>query len=209
MPATPTALALSLAAETVPEVAPDTPVAVAVQESRLNRTAIHDNTDGRSYVPTTVEEAVTLATALIQGQHHSVDLRVMQVNSADFMRLGLSIADAFDPARLGPEPEQPNRLVEEQSVYPVMPTQVGIHVFPCCDQQDVDGGPSPAMTRWVSTAQPVKQLSRVGSLMRAGGRILIEGYQRCNGYRAATRNAPTPVATVGMPSSLSELVCRK
>ena len=96
MPAIPTALALSLAAETVPEVAPDTLVAFPVQESRLNRTTIHDNTDGRSYVPTTVQEAVTLATALIQGQHHCVDLGVMQVNSADFMRLGLSIAVAFE-----------------------------------------------------------------------------------------------------------------
>jgi type IV secretion system protein VirB1 len=90
MPAIPTALALSIAAETVPEVVPDPPVAFAVQESRLNPTAIHDNTDGLSYVAATVEEAVTLATASIQSQHHSVDLGVMQVNSADFMRLGLA-----------------------------------------------------------------------------------------------------------------------
>jgi hypothetical protein len=31
------------------------------------------------------------------------------------------------------------RLVECRSIYPVMPTQVGIHVFPRRDQQDVDG----------------------------------------------------------------------
>jgi hypothetical protein len=47
----------------------------------------------------------------------------------------------------------------------VMPTQFGIHVFPCCDEQEVDGRPPPAMTRWVSTARRVKQLSRVGSLL--------------------------------------------
>jgi hypothetical protein len=45
-----------------------------------------------------------------------------------------------------------------------MPQWVGIHVFPCCDQQDVDGGPSSAITGWVSPARHVKQLSRVGSL---------------------------------------------
>ena len=28
----------------------------------------------------------------------------------------------------------------------VMPTQVGIHVFPCRISKDVDGGPPPAMT---------------------------------------------------------------
>jgi type IV secretion system protein VirB1 len=125
MPAIPIALALSLAAERVPEVAPETLVAFAVQESRLNPTAIHDNTDGHSYIPATVEEAVTLATTLIQGQHHSVDLGIMQVSSANLMRLGLSIADAFDPERS----------------------------------------------------------------MRAGGRILIEAYQQCNGYRATMRDA--------------------
>jgi type IV secretion system protein VirB1 len=124
MPAIPIALALSLAAEVVPEVAPETLVAFAVQESRLNPTAIHDNTDGRSYIPATVEEAVTLATALIQGHHHSVDLGIMQVSSANFMRLGLSIADAFDPTRS----------------------------------------------------------------MLAGGRILMEAYQECDGYRATTRD---------------------
>jgi hypothetical protein len=43
----------------------------------------------------------------------------------------------------GPELEQPNRLVEWRSVDPVMPTQIGIHVFSCCDQQDADGRPSP------------------------------------------------------------------
>jgi hypothetical protein len=39
---------------------------------------------------------------------------------------------------------------------------VGIHVCPCCDQQDVDGRPAPAMTRWASIARSVKQLSGVG-----------------------------------------------
>jgi uncharacterized protein len=75
---------------------------------------------------------------------------------------------------LGSEPEQLNRLVEWRSVHSVMPTQclprakagVGIHVFSCCDQQDMDGGPSPAMTGWVSTARYVKQLSRGGPLAR-------------------------------------------
>jgi hypothetical protein len=50
---------------------------------------------------------------------------------------------------------------------PVMPMQVGIHVFPCCDAQEVDGGPPPAMKRWVSTGRHVKHLSSVGPLARS------------------------------------------
>ena len=62
----------------------------------------------------------------------------------------------------GPEPD--NLLAGAVAIRsPVMPQWVGIHVFPCCDQQDADGGPSSAITGWVSPARHVKQLSRVGS----------------------------------------------
>jgi hypothetical protein len=43
-----------------------------------------------------------------------------------------------------------------------MPTQVGIHVFPCWDQQETDGEASPAMTGRVSTARPHACIARPG-----------------------------------------------
>ena len=43
--------------------------------------------------------AIAVATDLIVGQRHSVDLGLMQVNSANLAALGLSIADAFDACR--------------------------------------------------------------------------------------------------------------
>jgi hypothetical protein len=44
-------------------------------------------------------------------------------------------------------------VFRHQGIHPVMPTQVGIHVFLCSDRQDVDDG-LPAFARydgWVST----------------------------------------------------------
>ena len=90
------ATVLSLAAQCAPGVAPDTVAAIAQAESGLDPLAIHDNTVQRTFQPADLPEAIALATDLIVAQHHSVDLGLMQVNSANFATLGLSITNAFD-----------------------------------------------------------------------------------------------------------------
>ena len=48
---------------------------------------------------TSPSDAIAVATDLIVGRRHSVDLGLMQVNSANLASLGLSITDAFDACR--------------------------------------------------------------------------------------------------------------
>ena len=93
------AAVLALAAQCAPTVAPDTIASIAQTESGLNELAVHDNTAVRSFQPASRDEAVALATDLIVAQRHSVDLGLMQVNSANLVFLGLSIPDAFDACR--------------------------------------------------------------------------------------------------------------
>lgn len=93
------ATVLSLAAKCAPEVAPDIIASIALAESGLDPLAIHDNTMQRSFQSANLSEAIALARDLIMAQHHSVDLGLMQVNSANFAMLDLSIADAFDACR--------------------------------------------------------------------------------------------------------------
>jgi type IV secretion system protein VirB1 len=88
--------ALALAQQCAPGVAPETVVSIARTESGLNPLAIHDNTSGRSYAPESTNEATALAISLILGQRHSVDLGLMQVNSANLAISNLSIAEAFN-----------------------------------------------------------------------------------------------------------------
>jgi len=88
--------ALALAHQCAPAVAPETVVGIAKTESGLYPLEIHDNTTRRSYAPDTVDAAIALATGLIQGQGHSVDLGLMQVNSGNLAAFNLSIPDAFD-----------------------------------------------------------------------------------------------------------------
>jgi type IV secretion system protein VirB1 len=88
--------ALALAHQCAPAVAPETVVGVARTESGLHPLAVRDNTADRSYAPASADEAVALATSLINGQRHSVDLGLMQINSANLATFGLSIPDAFD-----------------------------------------------------------------------------------------------------------------
>ena len=88
-----------LAASCGPAVHVDTLAAIARTESAFNTGAINDNTDRRRYLPRSREEATALATDLITVKRHSVDLGLMQVNSANLPGLGMSIADAFDPCK--------------------------------------------------------------------------------------------------------------
>ena len=93
------ALFLQLAASCAPHVAPETLAAVARTESNFTELAIHDNATRRSFAPASRDEAIALATDAISVQRHSVDLGLMQINSANLPRLGMSVADAFDPCR--------------------------------------------------------------------------------------------------------------
>ena len=69
---------------------------VAKTESGFETLAIHDNTAGVTFQPTNEKQARDLARTLILGRSHSVDLGLMQINSANLPRIGLSIDDAFD-----------------------------------------------------------------------------------------------------------------
>lgn len=89
-----------LAAACAPSVAPETLAAVARAESGFNAHAINLNGAGGGTQPVgSREEAIVLATELVVVRGRSADLGLMQVNSANLGRLGLSIADAFDPCR--------------------------------------------------------------------------------------------------------------
>ncbi len=90
---------VQLAASCAPSVAVETLAAVARHESGFNDTMVNDNTAKRSYAPASREEAIALATELVVVQRHSVDLGLMQVNSANLASLGLSITDTFDTCR--------------------------------------------------------------------------------------------------------------
>jgi type IV secretion system protein VirB1 len=93
----PITVALQLALLHAPQVAPETVLAFAQAESRLNPLAIHDNETRRSYVPASTSDAVTLAHSLL-ADGGSIDLGLMQINSANLSRTGLTVASAFDPA---------------------------------------------------------------------------------------------------------------
>lgn len=72
---------------------------VAYVESGFETWTLHDNTTAQTYHPASLAEAISAATRLITTDGHSVDLGLMQINSANLPRLGLSIAEAFDPCR--------------------------------------------------------------------------------------------------------------
>lgn len=93
------AMFAQLAASCAPQVAVETLAAVARTESGFNHLAIHDNTTRRSHKVSSRAEAIALATELVVVDQHSVDLGIMQINSANFPRLGMTVTDAFDPCR--------------------------------------------------------------------------------------------------------------
>jgi len=91
-------LFLQLAVSVAPSIAPETLAAFAQAESKLEPLAIGDNDTGASYRPATTAAAVALATSLL-SQQHSLDLGIMQVNSANLARVGMTVAMAFDPGQ--------------------------------------------------------------------------------------------------------------
>ena len=88
--------AIALMQQCAPQVAPVTLAAIVQQESGGNPLALHDNTSGKSYAPTTVAEAARLARELI-AQGHSVDIGLAQINSRNLPRLGLGVDQVLDP----------------------------------------------------------------------------------------------------------------
>ena len=89
---------MQLAATFAPSVAPETLASFAQYESRLEPTAIHDNSIGETFLPSSQAAAAKLAASLL-AQGHSLDLGIMQVNSANLARVGLTVAEAFDPGQ--------------------------------------------------------------------------------------------------------------
>ncbi len=81
-----------------PSVAPSTLASIARTESAFEPLSINDNTTGTSGVPATHAIAVQIASKLLEAGH-SVDIGIMQINSANFSRLGLTLETAFDPCR--------------------------------------------------------------------------------------------------------------
>ena len=91
----PLPVAAQLAAEHAPTVNTGTLLAFAWRESRLRPFAIHDNDTGQSIFPASATEAAGLARARL-ALGHSLDLGIMQVNSANLARTGLTVTTAFD-----------------------------------------------------------------------------------------------------------------
>jgi type IV secretion system protein VirB1 len=79
-------------------VAPSTLASVARTESGFQPLSINDNTTGTSGVPATRDIAIQIAAKLIEAGH-SVDVGIMQINSRNFAKLGLTLEAAFDPCK--------------------------------------------------------------------------------------------------------------
>ena len=91
------AVALALAAQCAPNVAPQTLLSVVHVESRFEPLAIGVNGAPRIVVaPTSVDDAVAKAGALIAAGRN-IDLGLAQINSKNLSWLGLSLREVFEP----------------------------------------------------------------------------------------------------------------
>jgi len=89
---------VDLARRCAPDVSPQTLAALAGMESGFARLAIHDNASGIAIVAASDAEATSRAEIAIAAGH-SLDLGLMQINSANLGGLGLTVEDAFDACR--------------------------------------------------------------------------------------------------------------
>lgn len=83
-------------ARCAPNVGPVTMSAIVAYESGARPYAIGDNTQRRSYFPTTRARAQALATQLLLAGH-DIDVGYAQINSSNFARFGLTAKSAFEP----------------------------------------------------------------------------------------------------------------
>jgi type IV secretion system protein VirB1 len=86
----------ALAARCAPSGPEATLQAVAQTESGLDPRALHDNTTNASEAPASLQVALTDVEQWI-GRGHSVDLGLMQINSANLAALGMTTRSALDP----------------------------------------------------------------------------------------------------------------
>jgi type IV secretion system protein VirB1 len=89
------AAAVAMANACAPQVAPETLISVARVESGLDPLAIRDNTTVALSHPADAPTAALIAATLIHDGH-SVDLGLMQINSANLAALHMTVLGAFD-----------------------------------------------------------------------------------------------------------------
>lgn len=87
---------IAIAARCAPTVPAVLLEAVARTESGLNSLALHDNTTGRQEENASPDAAVSEVGERI-GHGDSVDIGLMQINSANLPALGMTVAAALDP----------------------------------------------------------------------------------------------------------------
>lgn len=93
------AAVVALAASCAPSIAPETLLSVVQAESGRDPLAINVNRPGGgTRRPETLEAAIAVAAEAMR-EGWSVDLGLAQINTANLPRLGMSLADAFDPCR--------------------------------------------------------------------------------------------------------------
>lgn len=86
----------ALASRCAPAVPAETLEAVARTESGLDPLVLHDNTTGQHEETGNLDDAVAEAGEWV-GHGDSVDIGLMQINSANLAPLGMTVADAVDP----------------------------------------------------------------------------------------------------------------
>ena len=87
---------IALAARCAPAVSAQTLAAVARTESAFDPWALHDNTTGLSENPDNGQTALTDASVWV-ARGDSVDIGMMQINSANLSALNMTVASALDP----------------------------------------------------------------------------------------------------------------
>jgi type IV secretion system protein VirB1 len=70
--------------------------ALVKTESGGDPYVIHDNSGGKKFLSKTAEEAISTADSLLR-QGHSIDMGLVQINSKNLPKLGLSVRQIFDP----------------------------------------------------------------------------------------------------------------
>jgi type IV secretion system protein VirB1 len=150
------AVVLQLAIAHAPQVAPETVAAFAQAESRLNPFAIFDNTERKSFAPSSAEEAAALARGLL-ARGHSIDTGLMQINSANFARTGLDAGTAFDPA---------------QSVR--AGAQIMVDAYQWCQERQSESDPLRCMASVYNTGKPTagERNGYVGRVWEAADHIV-------------------------------------